>query len=314
MEIRSIFINRHDEVRVGWRALLFVLLAVALVIVLSGPLVFMNALTTFSTGLVTGIGVLLASFIATRYLNHKPLTAIGLSLHPSMAREFGFGCLVGALMITGVFLAEVSLGYVAYVSRGVYAYQVPWIVISSLGTFAVGAFSEEATFRGYLFQTFIQGVTFLPATIILALLFALAHAGNPNVSALGLVNIALAGVLYSFAYMKTRSLWLPFGLHVSWNFAQTTIYSFPTSGGPFIEYKLLILTQTGPAWLTGGAFGPEGGALATAALVGGTWAVLKLRLTPPEGIITLDSVEDLLGPRTEDAEQIVQHGGNGRGT
>jgi hypothetical protein len=95
--------------------------------------------------------------------------------------------------------------------------------------------------------------------------------------------------------MKTRSLWLPSALHVAWNFAQTGVYGFPTSGYAFADRTLLLVGQTGPGWLTGGGFGPEGGILGTVALLAGNWYVLKSRLlTAPEGIITLDSLEDIL--------------------
>jgi membrane protease YdiL (CAAX protease family) len=99
--------------------------------------------------------------------------------------------------------------------------------------------------------------------------------------------------------MKTRSLWLPFGLHVSWNYSQTVIYSFPTSGIDFAGFQLGETVQTGPEWITGGAFGPEGGALATLMLILSTWYILKSKsLSVPEGIITLDSIEDIIPPPT----------------
>ena len=66
-------------------------------------------------------------------------------------------------------------------------------------------------------------------------LFGLAHIRNPHATILSTANVLLAGVWLSFAYLKTRSLWLPFGLHLSWNFAQTTVYAFPTSSFAFAE-------------------------------------------------------------------------------
>jgi uncharacterized protein len=131
--------------------------------------------------------------------------------------------------------------------------------------------------------------------LIMSTLFGLAHALNPHATFLSTANVVLAGVWLSFAYLKTRSLWLPFGLHLSWNFAQTTLYAFPTSGFAFADRRLFLSDQTGPGWLTGGDFGPEGGVFATIALIASTWYILKTPLLkPPEGIITLDSVEDIL--------------------
>jgi membrane protease YdiL (CAAX protease family) len=138
-------------------------------------------------------------------------------------------------------------------------------------------------------------VTFLPAALLSSAFFAAAHLGNPSVTVFSLINVALAGVLFAFAYMKTRSLWLPFGIHYAWNFSQSTLYGLPTSGLLTPEKTLILASQEGPDWILGGSFGPEGGILATAALVIGIWYVLKAPyLSVPEGIITLDSVEDLL--------------------
>jgi uncharacterized protein len=170
----------------------------------------------------------------------------------------------------------------------------------SLIGFGFAAALEELLFRGYMFQTLAQGITLFPAMILFSALFAVAHASNPSASLLSSVNVFLAGVWLSFAYIKTRSLWLPIGLHWSWNFSQTTVFGFPTSGISFADRRLLNQVVTGPDWITGGGFGPEGGVLATAALVAGTWYLLKSRrISVPEGIVTLDSLEDVLPERQE---------------
>jgi len=126
-------------------------------------------------------------------------------------------------------------------------------------------------------------------------LFALAHLQNPHVTLLSLTNVFLVGILFAFAYMKTRSLWLPFGMHFAWNFSQTTLFGLPTSGLLDQEQVLFPTQQLGPEWISGGEFGPEGGILATLAIVLCLWYILKAGyLRAPEGVITLDSIEDLL--------------------
>lgn len=232
-----------------------------------------------------------------RVVNHKPFGAIGLSLHPGAPRELGLGCLLGFLMMAGVFAVEYPLGYASLGWRGLSLSRSLLVLLSSGIYFVIGGVFEELLFRGYLFQTLMQAVTFLPAVVVMAVLFVFAHVWNPHVTLLGLVNVALAAVWLSFAYLKTRSLWLPIGLHCSWNFTQTVIFSFPTSGIESDGHSLASLVQSGPEAITGGAFGPEGGVLATLSLVVCTWYILKSKVfEAPEGIVTLDSVEDLLGP------------------
>lgn len=295
MRFKDIFVNRYAELRVGWRLVSFLIMLAAFLVVLGAPLRVLGVRSDFIGRLITLVGTLGASYIMTRFVNKKPFGAIGLLFHPDVFKEFGIGCLLGFLMMSGVFVVEFLSGFVQLEWGGLSLLQCVGVVAWALVGFAVAAFLEEALFRGYFFQTLIQWVTFLPAALILAVAFAWSHLANPHATTFSLINVGLAGVWLSIAYFKTRSLWLPFGLHLSWNFTQTTIYAFPTSGISFPEDRLMNLTQYGPEWITGGAFGPEGGILATIALVACTWYLLKSKyVKTPEGIVTLDSVEDLL--------------------
>jgi uncharacterized protein len=145
--------------------------------------------------------------------------------------------------------------------------EVSRLLGASVFIFVMGAAGEELLFRGYLFQTMMEGTGKIIAVVAFALFFGFAHWSNPNVTTFSLINVGLAGVWLSIAYVKTRTLWFPIALHFSWNFLQNHIFSFPVSGIQFEKFQLGTLVQSGPAWLTGGPFGPEGGALATVMLV-----------------------------------------------
>lgn len=265
---------------------------------LLAPLSLLPVSLSILENVVVLVAALGATLLLTRVVNRKPVAAVGLGFHHTTFRDLGAGSLLGFLMMTGIFLIELAVGYVTPVGRGLTAGEAAWVTAGGLLWWGTGAMGEEMLFRGYPFQTLIQAVTFLPATLLMAVVFAAAHMQNPGMTLLSVLNVALAGILFSIAYMKTRSLWLPFGIHWAWNFSQTTLYGFPTSGIARSTRALVISESTGPPWITGGPFGPEGGVLATVALLVCTWYVLKAGyLAAPEGIITLDSVEDLLGPR-----------------
>ncbi len=298
MQFKDIFVNRYAELRVGWRLLSFVILFTVTLFVLGTPLRILGVRSDFAGRVITLVATLGATYTMTRFINRKPFGAIGLSLHSHMFREFGVGCLLGFLMVSGIFVIELMSGFIYLEWSGLSPLHCVRVVSWALVGFSVAAFVEEVLFRGYFFQSLIQWITFLPATLVLAVVFAGSHYANPHATIFSLVNVGFAGVWLSIAYFKTRSLWLPFGLHLSWNFTQTTVFAFPTSGISFPEDRLMNLTQSGPEWMTGGAFGPEGGVLATIALVVCTWYILKsTALKAPEGIVTLDSVEDLLPPK-----------------
>jgi len=288
--------NRHGELRTGWRMALFVVLFAFLSGLFLGLLLVLQLIrhSALSSGGVV-LAALGASWIMVRFVNRKPLGAIGLFLHPRMGYELGMGLLLGFVMMAGIFLVELLLGYVSVVQRQLSVAEALGAV-GSLGLeFTLAGTLEELLFRGYLFQTLLQGIGFLPATLLVSGLFALAHGFNPGITWMASLNIFLAGVWLSVAYMKTRSLWLPIALHVGWNFSQSALFSFPTSGIVFADRTLFVLEQGGPAWVTGGGFGPEGGVVGTVAILLCSWHILKSRrYGAPEGLITLDSLEDLL--------------------
>ena len=58
------------------------------------------------------------------------------------------------------------------------------------------------------------------------------------------------------AYAATRSLWLPIGIHMGWNFTEGGVFGAAVSGGGG-GHGIVSMPLTGPDLLTGGAFGPE---------------------------------------------------------
>jgi len=116
---------------------------------------------------------------------------------------------------------------------------------------------EETLIRGFLFRILqMVGGTWV-ALVLSSAFFGAAHGFNPGATVTSSVAIALeAGVLLAAAYIVTGSLWFPMGLHAGWNFSEGSLYGLAVSG--FTPKNALTLgTLTGPAVLTGGAFGPE---------------------------------------------------------
>ena len=291
----DLLLDRHGELRQGWRVAAFICLVILCVTAGILPLRLAGIGSPTLEKMLLLSSALAATWTLTRFVNRKPVRAVGLWIHGGTLRELGAGCLLGFLMMGGVYIVEVALGYVVPSSLGLGPAGALRVTVISVVWFAAGAMGEELLFRGYAFQSLIQGVTFLPATLIMSVMFGLAHLQNPHVTALSLCNVVAAGMLFSFAYMKTRSLWLPFGVHFAWNFSQTTLFGLPTSGLVDSSHALFNAARSGPAWIGGGEFGPEGGVLATIALLACLWYILKAGfLKPPEGIVTLDSIEDLV--------------------
>lgn len=218
--------------------------------------------------LAQGLALLLAFGAATWVVGLRALRLDAASLRwrarlgwlKALAIGVVFGVLPAAVaMMMGVFTA--GAGWVPDGgSLGGWVGQVG----KTLLILAPAALAEELMFRGLPLVVASRALGRGRAILLLSVLFALAHLSNPDVTAAGIGNIALAGIFLSLAFFSAGGMWTAFGAHLGWNVTLAALAA-PVSGLPFdipyIDYRM-----GSPVWLTGGAFGPEGGLLATATL------------------------------------------------
>jgi membrane protease YdiL (CAAX protease family) len=144
----------------------------------------------------------------------------------------------------------------------------------------VPAAGEEALFRGYPFQKLVELVGPVIGTLGASALFAVAHGNNPGIGVFAMINIFLAGVMLSIAYLRTGSLWFASAVHLGWNWQIGGPLDLPISGLELFDTPLYQPSHLGSAWLTGAEFGPEGGIaglLALALVTAGVWWFTKTR-------------------------------------
>jgi membrane protease YdiL (CAAX protease family) len=219
---------------------------------------------------------LLAGWVMLHGVERRPFGALGLPLQRAALRESALGLAAGVAVLGAAVLPVVLTGDVHWVPDGGTPSGYARAVLGALGFLALAAALEEVLFRGYPFQVLVNGVGAWPAAVGASALFAWAHRNNPGVGPLALANISLAGVLLSWAYLRTRSLWFATGVHLGWNWAMAALLDLPVSGLR-LETPLYTPVETGADWWTGGDFGPEAGLAASLALLGGTAWVLRSR-------------------------------------
>ena len=129
---------------------------------------------------------------------------------------------------------------------------------------AAGAAGEELFFRGYGFQVLLGAVGPYATVLPVGVVFALLHSGNPNSNWMGLANTAGFGVLFGYAYLRSRDLWLPIGLHFGWN-VTLPLFGVNLSGITLKVTGYELAWNTGKLW-SGGAYGPEASILTTMVL------------------------------------------------
>lgn len=195
--------------------------------------------------------------LVTRHLGEKPHDDLPIG---GAVRGSVEGVVLGTLLMGAIVAVAALTGAYRYVGLGDTSQLITSIFLLAL----LPGFWEELLFRGVFFRWFEEFGGSWFALALTSAFFGLAHSFNPNATWWSSLAIGMeAGLLLGGAYMATRSLWVPIGLHASWNFVQGQVFGVPVSG---IAVSGLIEQESGgPDWLSGGAFGLEASVIALAA-------------------------------------------------
>jgi uncharacterized protein len=294
---QSPFIAPDGLLRPGWRFLIYlvaffaVLLAISFVI---KPLLHHNPhqRPRIWVYLVGELEIFLAAVIPAlffaRYEN-RPFGAYGLPRRGAFGRNFWFGLLWGICAIT-LLLVVMRGAHIFYfgglAEHGIHIlkFGVFWAVL-----FLTVGFAEEFLTRGYTQFTLAKAVGFWPAAFLLSFTFGALHfpqeyklgdTWGAVAGALGAVCIAL---FFCFTLRRTGSLWFAIGMHASWDWGESFLYSVPDSG-TLTPGHLLTSSFHGRAWLTGGPVGPEASVLVFV-LIAVMWVIFD-RIYPARNTLT----------------------------
>jgi membrane protease YdiL (CAAX protease family) len=193
-----------------------------------------------------------------------PISAQGLPRRPGWPRELGMGLAMGwtaalvcvvAMVIGGGVAIRLSLGMAAW----------GWLLVN-LALFALATLAEEIAFRGYAFQRFARAVGGAGAMLGFSLLYAFLQAMQMGTTRASVGVTFLLGLVLSTAYLRTRALWVGWGLSFGWKATRALLFGLAVSGdsshSPVVQGDPM-----GPFWLTGGGFGLEGSWLAFLVLI-----------------------------------------------
>jgi uncharacterized protein len=280
MSIQSIFFGDNGLFRSGWRFAIFMAIFVpgvalfgslAIGILYSAAGAGHSDPSTFliTNGLVSLAVALVAGWICGRYLERLPFSALGVSFRDQWFLSLIAGLVLGAITLAlAAGIGNVAGGLSFSMNAAATSGDIGWTLSISFLVFAAAAAFEEALFRGYILQTFVRSDLKLLGAVLTSLLFATVHMGNPAVSTIGWLNTFIAGLWFAVAYLKARDLWLPFGLHLAWNWTQGSVFGVEVSGlTDIVRAPMMRESEIGPAWLTGGDYGIEGGIVTTAAII-----------------------------------------------
>jgi len=216
------------------------------------------------SALGTFVGAVVANVVTLRIFEGRHLADIGFHWNRASAHNLLWG-LVGGIAAAVIVLAGPLAVRIASMQPGSSVERPVGTFIFVTVILIFGAAGEEILFRGYGFQVLLRSIGPFAAILPVGVLFGALHASNPHVTSLGLVNTAGFGMLFGYAFLRSRDLWLPFGLHFGWNF---TLPFFGTSvSGIKIGVTGYELQWKAGALLSGGEYGPEASVLTSVVLL-----------------------------------------------
>lgn len=294
MKPRVLFVREGGGVRAHWRIAFFVLATFATGMAISAfvyPVMVATSLVTRAREWnvpLDSLGALLAllggTWAAGRIIDRAPAgtstegttrgvwTRVGLGGGALRWRGLLIGLLVGTLAILVPAGALIAAGRLQIERQPEIE---PWgrAARAALLVLAPAALVEELAMRGYLLTTLREAIRTPGAVAITSVAFALLHLFNPGPTIVSTAVVALAGVFLATVRLITGSLFAAWLAHFAWNFAQAALLHAPVSGLalPTPGYRL---ADRGPAWLTGGEWGPEGGLAAAAGMLVATFLLV----------------------------------------
>jgi membrane protease YdiL (CAAX protease family) len=279
MTLNTAFFNSYGRLRSGWRFLIFLLLfsffavlfgaaahvVLAMLPIGFGPEGLMFLLVNWGISLFLALGI---GWICGNFLEGLPFRALGAAFTKYWFGHLCLGLGIGVVSLVVVIAATMIFGGLRFHPNSDFGSSAILVTLGvSFAVFAVAAAFEEALFRGYILQTFSRAGLAWMAIIMTSLVFAMFHLHNPGANWISSLNTAIAGVWFGVAYLKTRDLWLPFGMHFIWNWVQGSIFGIEVSGlKDILRAPLLQEVDSGPAWLTGGSYGIEASITCTVVL------------------------------------------------
>lgn len=205
--------------------------------------------------------------IRVKFYEKRTFTSIGFT-NTDVIKKITSGFGFGIIMFSSAIAVLYAFDYLNFENstKNLQGIQMQFPASLLLVGYVIQGSTEEIVFRGWLLPTL--GVSIKPwiAILISSLLFALLHGANDNITLFAIVNLILFGVFISLFALREGSIWGVCAWHAIWNWLQGNFYGLEVSGRKE-SISLLNLQETGPDWLTGGKFGPEGGFVVTIILL-----------------------------------------------
>jgi uncharacterized protein len=279
LRARAVFLGPDGRVRALWRIVLFlslwVVCAAVVVVALGSVLQPLDRLADMpgTSGAVAVTIALLAAHAVMLRMDRRGWEYVGLHRDAARPRVLAAGFALGGAPIAAASLLLLGVGWLAIVPQpdGSWADAAVRVSVGLLPA----ALYEELLSRGYVFAALAEWLGRGVAVALTSLAFGILHVWNPGWTVVSIGTVVLAGVFLAAVLLATRSLYAAWMAHFAWNWVMAVPLHANVSGLTLAQPDYQVV-DAGPDWATGGAWGPEGGAIAAAAIMA-VLAVLYLR-------------------------------------
>ena len=225
-------------------------------------------------------GILLVLLLAGytfmgRFISREsnPVAAQGLPLRAGWLHEARLGIALGWGMVLACVLPLTLWGGIGVVLNLQARAWMWWAVY--LLFFAVAALAEEVAFRGYGFQRLERVLGGFGAMLVFATFYAVMESVRPHANMVSISVAALFAVVLSTTYLRSRALWMSWGINFAWKAVRALVFGLVVAGvGSYSPVVQGI--PMGPRWLTGGGFGLEASWLALIVMLAAIPVVFRL--------------------------------------
>jgi hypothetical protein len=284
----SVFIG-NGGLRAGWRFAIYLVAFFAilyLTTLATRPFLHLNPhqappIWVMALGELEALVVAIIPALAMAKYERRPFGSYGLPLNRAFGAHFWTGLLWGMCAITLLLVAMRGAGVFYFGGLALHGVRIlKFAVFWGVFFLLVGLFEEFIT-RGYTQFTLSLGMGFWPAALLLSAAFGAIHLGNPGEAWVGALAAACIGLFFCLTLRRTGTLWFAVGMHASWDWGESFLYSVPDSGQVATGH-LLHSSFHGARWLTGGSVGPEGSVFVFV-VIALLWAAFDRVYPPPKG-------------------------------
>jgi len=274
LTVRQFFVGPDGRLRAVWRIVAFFAITFASINVVAlfvGPIV--NQLYSLigirgvsNDTTVEALGAILGTALTIRFVDKQAWAAVWLGQEAARPVLWLVGFAIGAVaigvpvaaLIGGHWLREVDSPPGSWLAAGarVSVYLLP------------AALFEELFVRGYLLSVLREAWGWAWAIAATSIGFGLLHLQNNGANVQSLTLVMLAGIFLAMVLYATKSLYAAWMAHFAWNWMMAVAFHTAVSGIP-LEHPGYRYVDAGPDWATGGEWGPEGGLLGGAGMLGG---------------------------------------------